>query len=202
MLDFFKNRILAWFGILGLSVSIVGTLEPVIQLADFVHFVVEHWHDLTRLLWNSIIGLFGLKADAAVLALLNAGIFCFSLELASFGGEYKISIWSIFLKLFNGIAVAALWLMISILTLTHAKEPLVKLPDPFSIDNWLDRKNWFPLGVWAFASMQITIGFSGNPYLLARRLINIAILCVIIAAFNFVSIYAPIVREWIANLIV
>jgi len=174
-------------------------MEPLIQIATIVRYLVEHWHQLTGAIWNSLLHLFGLQADAGVVALLNAGAFCFALEIAAATAPKHVpSLGSMALGVFNRIVTSALFCGILFSAFVRSGEHFTPLPDPLEFENWLDRKNWLPLGAWLFA-MSFANGVGGNPYVLAKRLLDVAIFCLAILALNYIALYGPMVRAWIAS---
>ena len=199
MYQYIKRRYLAWIGVIGLSVSIVGAMEPVIQIANFIHYLVAHWHELTAAIWDSALGLFGLHAEAGVAALLNAGAFCFALEISAMTApRHAPSLKSFALGALNRIVTVVLFYGILLSSFIRLGEPIKSLVDPLTIENWFDRKNWLLFGVWFFA-MSFSVGIGGNPYVLARRLLDVAAFCLIILLFNFIALDGPTLRDWILS---
>jgi hypothetical protein len=200
MLRFIHSRTLAWISIVGLAITVVGSLDPVLQIAGFIRFLAEHWREFSGVVWNSIFGIFGIHANTATLALLNAGCFVLALEIAVTTAPHRpFSVWSVLLKLLNGVIVAALFVLIAVGSISGHHAPGDQMPNPAEWSSWLDRKNWLPLAVYVFAFTGLPIGATAEPFAMARRLVDVILFLLVILGFNYIAIYGPAVTDWLGQ---
>lgn len=192
---FLKRRYLTWFGVIGLSLTLIGTLEPLIKLANVVHFAVENWRALTGIFWNSIASLFDVKLSHTSIALLNGGIFAFAIEIASYPRErIQRSLWWLPLRLFNAAVVAFMSWGIAVAAIWPDMPNVSPLPDPMVLENWKHKDTLVPLLCWSFLGIQTPCVFGVDPVLMARRLLDVAACLLVIFGLNYVATHAELIH--------
>jgi hypothetical protein len=78
-----RGQIFVWFGIVGISLTIVSKWEEFVHLADAIRWVISHWTALITYFWQSLAGVFGIQINASVASLLSFISFYISLMLGS-----------------------------------------------------------------------------------------------------------------------
>jgi hypothetical protein len=201
MLQFFQRRFLAWFGVLGLAISVLGALEPLIQIAELVRWLVDHWHETTRFIWSSLFSLWSWKVDAKTLATLNAGAFVFFLWLAADRPpEKRRLLLSIPAGVINFVILVGLFFAIQFATVERVAPDLILSPPPEPVrpEKWLTEQELPNTVAGFFAGTSLANALTTNQLLMLRRLVDVFILTAGIIGLNYLSIYVPVLREWIA----
>jgi hypothetical protein len=49
---FIRDEVLAWVGAIGAAITLLGAVEPLLQLANWAHYLVQHWEELTTAFWR------------------------------------------------------------------------------------------------------------------------------------------------------
>jgi hypothetical protein len=55
-----KYQALSWFGILGAAITLFTGLKGVVELADWAHWLIDHWADIARMIWQPILSWAGI----------------------------------------------------------------------------------------------------------------------------------------------
>ncbi|HEX6375931.1 MAG TPA: hypothetical protein VFZ91_09425 [Allosphingosinicella sp.] len=61
LLAFLRKDVLAALSILGLAINLIGALGPFLALANIARYIVEHWVEVTSVLWIELFQLFGIR---------------------------------------------------------------------------------------------------------------------------------------------
>ncbi|MEA3066237.1 MAG: hypothetical protein QOJ27_2698 [Sphingomonadales bacterium] len=61
LLAFVRKDVLAAVGILGLAINLIGSIGPFLTVANVARYIVDHWVEVTSIVWIELFGLFGLR---------------------------------------------------------------------------------------------------------------------------------------------
>jgi hypothetical protein len=70
-----RGQIFVWFGIVGISLTIVSKWEEFVHLADAIRWVVSHWTALITRFWQSLAGIFGIQINVSLRACCPSFLF-------------------------------------------------------------------------------------------------------------------------------
>lgn len=73
--QWYRSHLLPWFGIIGAAITIYGNIGAVLDLSDWISWVIQHWHYYTHRFWQFLASLIGLQLAPPVSAALNATVF-------------------------------------------------------------------------------------------------------------------------------
>jgi hypothetical protein len=184
----------AWIGVVGLALTLTGSLEPLIKLGNVVHFVIENWRALTGTLWDGLASLLDVKLSPMSVAFLNGGLFALAIEIASFPRETRSWRWFPVRIVNAGIVVAISW-WIAIATVWPDVANVAPLPEPFDWKNWTHKETLVPLLCWSFLTIQTLSIFDADPLLMGRRLFDVAVCVLLILGLNYVATHAELIRN-------
>lgn len=78
-----RELALAWFGIVGMSLTLISSLEPVLKLAKWCRLLVEHWSFLIHALWNFAFSWLGIDIPHGIAHYLTTTMFIIVLAISS-----------------------------------------------------------------------------------------------------------------------
>jgi hypothetical protein len=67
--------LLTWTGIIGGAVTIFSSLRGLVNLADWAHWIVSHWHEWTQGFWSAALAWIGLRVHPAFVPPLSFTVF-------------------------------------------------------------------------------------------------------------------------------
>jgi hypothetical protein len=70
-----RGQIFVWFGIVGGALTIVNHWSNFVTLADWMHWLVEHWTFMLNTVWNWLLSLLGIKFSKELASLLSLLVF-------------------------------------------------------------------------------------------------------------------------------
>jgi len=70
-----RLQLLTWMGIIGGAVTIFSSLRGLVNLADWAHWIVSHWHEWTQAFWTSALSWIGLHVHPAFVPPLSFTVF-------------------------------------------------------------------------------------------------------------------------------
>jgi hypothetical protein len=78
-----KYQALSWFGIIGAAITLFTGLKGVVELADWAHWLIDHWADLSRALWQPILSWLGIAVATDEALVLTFVFFCMAMTVSS-----------------------------------------------------------------------------------------------------------------------
>jgi TIR domain len=78
-----KYQALSWFGIVGAAITLFTGLKGVVELADWAHWLIDHWADISRALWQPILSWIGIAVAQDEALLLTFVFFCMAMTVSS-----------------------------------------------------------------------------------------------------------------------
>lgn len=210
----FRSELLRWFGVLGLALTIIGKLDPVLALAKFIHKIAEKWIEITHAFWGAIFSCFSLSLSKETAIALNIFVLISLLTTRSRLQEIKVH-WAInmLLGIINTIAIFSLvFLMLGLqLDITeplHYKFifPEEGSPEEVAVRNapsffealkslksyWLD--NWDPVLGWTLILFSTGPTFFGSHAALSLNILRLLGLLGILYCLNFAAIHADEIK--------
>jgi hypothetical protein len=76
-----RSNALLWYGVVTAAVGLLGGLQSLLDLSDWARFTVAQWHSWTKVFWNTLYGIFGVRVPDPAIGSLN---FIVSLMAISF----------------------------------------------------------------------------------------------------------------------
>jgi TIR domain len=71
----FKYNVLAWIGIVGSTISLFANLNGVLDLADRVRILVDHWHEWNQMVLAWVFGLIGISVPREFVPIISFIVF-------------------------------------------------------------------------------------------------------------------------------
>ncbi|KAB2847257.1 MAG: hypothetical protein F9K44_13905 [Hyphomicrobiaceae bacterium] len=75
MSEEYRSHVLTWFGGIGTAITLLGSIEPFLQLADWCRIIVASWHDWTTAFWNMITTALNIRIPETLRSMLTASFF-------------------------------------------------------------------------------------------------------------------------------
>jgi hypothetical protein len=91
MVQDIRGQFLAWFGIIGAAITIVGQWSSFIQFANNIQWIVGHWNALLNEIWVHISSLTGVHVTKETAIALSAAFFLLSITAGSVIIEGRIN---------------------------------------------------------------------------------------------------------------
>ncbi|HVY86057.1 MAG TPA: hypothetical protein VG943_13050 [Caulobacterales bacterium] len=82
----FRTEGLAVLSIVGLALNLIGSLGPLLTLAEFARYLVEHWIDMTSFVWVYLFSLIHVHIPALLGFALTLFVFHLGLTVSSLRG--------------------------------------------------------------------------------------------------------------------
>ena len=78
-----RKYLLQWFGVLGLAINLLGSLDPLFQLADWARYLVGHWEYWTREILVPLIATFRIHLSSIGALTVSMDIFIILVFISS-----------------------------------------------------------------------------------------------------------------------
>jgi hypothetical protein len=206
-----KRELLKWFGVVGIALTIVERLDPLLKLASLMQKAIAHWRDATHWFWNFSLGLVGIPITPELSIALNVSVFVTAIRVAAGVPRRKYNIFLNFiLVVLNFIVVMALLFSLLFSLMNFYKifdmppelfESVYKIP----IDQYFSKLFEHPIdslkehpvvALWIFLFMFILFDlWEADQYMLFKNLLRIGAVAMFILVLNFIATNAEAIRR-------
>ncbi len=202
-----KAQVLSWFGVLGLAITIVGSLDPLLQLAGIAHYLVEHWHILAQWFWAKIFVLFGIRLNFIQVAALSTATFCWSLLIGivwSRGGFTGDETSMMLRRCLHFVVVMTTAILVLSSAANRGRERII---ENLNTDRGMPQFGYsmfepiVAVGLLALVTACSAIVIVDNQRVVTRRLVDVAVVVASILALDFIHSHAGVIRSAIENIL-
>jgi hypothetical protein len=200
-----RRNLLQWVGVLGLAINLLGSLDPIFQLAEWARYLVRHWEYWTREILVPFFAIFrihlsGIGALTVSMDIFIILVFISSIDFRTDLGTaveqerpattarfQKIAAWAFIIFFFFAeyIVVFIKKLHDSGVDL-NSTEPLPPSFFNFSVGE--------VIVVDVCLAIKALLTFMANPLKVARRFLNSLVLLAVILGLNYISIHSEQIR--------
>lgn len=210
----FRLEALRWFGLIGLTLTIIEKLEPLLSLAKLVRLAIAKWKELSHLFWSSIFAFFSVEVSKETATALSVFALIFVMTLRSDLSEIKIH--PILAFMLGIINVFSVFVLVAILIYFQADKdvPYYKfiIPDQDTpvgkivydpdhpernkilMDYW--RTNWDAILGGTLIAVTPVYCFSTNQAAFSLNLLRMLLLLLILLSLNYVALHAGEIRAF------
>jgi len=182
---FARGRVTALVGVIGLAMTLLGALDPLIQIAELAQALVRHWHEAAHYIWSLVFSFWKLNIGPVAAARLTAASFLLAVSISSMrsnAGPKSLLVW-----MWAKLLVFAMLLFLAILIVGSAESRL-------SASDSNGNSQTVIYAGWIFAAACL-VAFLSNPFSMIRRLFDSALMVGVLLALSYSLHWLIIARD-------
>lgn len=94
-LRLFSKRIryetLGWIGAIGTALTLINSISPIMKLADWARYLIEHWGQLMLASWTTLLAFLPFKIDKNIASVLTANVCVLAMAVACRRGKAGVA---------------------------------------------------------------------------------------------------------------